>query len=213
MPPQRHHLSRRQAPFAQLHAAATVANIEPQGNTFRIRLPKAKSARPGLNPVPVGSLPRRRQEIPWHDAISSEPAPFQVAVGALPMVAEKARTFRQRAPPAQPASAPRRLRGDATERSTAVFPPSVLRFGRRLPHLRPPASADLDKRDAAGPLHVGRHKIGRPDDVYKGLLGSGRGTPLGAWTAAMAATPVPRNSLRDFSWVRPLYKHQICASM
>jgi len=191
----RYHFSRRQTPVAQLHAAATVANIEPQRNSFRIHLPEAKSARPCHHPVAVGSVPCRRQEIPGHDAVSVKAAPLQVAVGTLPLTPRNCVLSGSR-PNQHKCKRSSRLRGDPTASARVLLVPNCFASAVTSTSSACQRSPDLDSGWRPAPSTYAATKSGCRMISMNVSFVSAAQLP-GAWAAATAAMPVSRNALRD----------------
>lgn len=69
-------------------ATAAVREVEPERDALGIDLPEAEGAGAGADAVAVGGVATVRGEVPGHDAFGNDGSPGEVAVAALPGVAE-----------------------------------------------------------------------------------------------------------------------------
>ncbi len=81
------HTFSTRAPSSTPDAAA--AHVRPQADALRIGLPEAERVRARAHAVRVRHAPVGRREVPGHDAVGNEAAPFEVSVAALPRIAER----------------------------------------------------------------------------------------------------------------------------
>jgi hypothetical protein len=92
---------RRKLTFAQLYAAASVAHVEPQRDSYRVHLPEAERAPTRRYAVAMSHVTVRGEEIPGHNPVARKAAPLQIAVRPLLVIAQKLQGLRQRAGPSQ----------------------------------------------------------------------------------------------------------------
>src|SRR5436853_3602212 len=78
-----------QPSLTELDADTAAAHVGPQANAARVSVPKAERVCAGAHTVGVRQCIAGRGEVPWHDAIGYEAAPFEIAVAPLPRVAEQ----------------------------------------------------------------------------------------------------------------------------
>ena len=74
--------------LAELHAGAATPHVGPEADALRVDMPEAECARAGANAVRVRERAVMRREVPRHDAIGHPRPPLEIAVPALPCVAE-----------------------------------------------------------------------------------------------------------------------------
>jgi len=90
-----------QAAIAEFDAGAAVGDIEPESNAPGVGLPGADGSGTGLDAVTVESRAIVDKEIPGHKALSGKAAPFEIAVGTLPVIAEETGGIGKSAVPAE----------------------------------------------------------------------------------------------------------------
>ena len=86
--------------LAEFNAVSAVGHVEPERDAFRIELPEAEGARVGLHSVCVTELAVEGGEIPGQHALGNDVAPAEIAVAALPGVAEHFQLWRRLGLPA-----------------------------------------------------------------------------------------------------------------
>src|SRR4029079_5796730 len=74
--------------LAKLQSGSSTANVRPQTHALRVDLPEAECGSPRSHAVGRRSDAVGRRGVPGHDAIGRPAAPLEVAVRALPSVAE-----------------------------------------------------------------------------------------------------------------------------
>ena len=87
--------------LSQLHRVAAIAYIEPERHALGIRLPETEGGGTGLDAIAVEFFAVEGEKIPRHNAVGNKPAPLQVAIAALPLVAEKPKIAGNAETPAQ----------------------------------------------------------------------------------------------------------------
>src|SRR5262249_6057992 len=87
--------------FAELDAHATAAHVRPEAHAEWIDLPEAERAGAGANAISVGDPPVKRREVPGHDSVGDPRSPLEIAVAALPGVAENETSVTQVAAPTE----------------------------------------------------------------------------------------------------------------
>ena len=104
---------------AHLHAHAAAAGVQGEGDALRVDLPPAQRVGAGAHARAAGLSAVVVQEEPRQHALGHEIAPFQVAVAALPVVAQHAARGDGAAPAQEDAAD--RLRGDEQRKAQGVL--------------------------------------------------------------------------------------------
>ena len=79
---------RVQFALTERNAHAAVRHIEPERDAFAIHLPEAEGTCSGFYAIAMGAVARLRGEVPGQGALRNERSPVEVAITALPRIAE-----------------------------------------------------------------------------------------------------------------------------
>ena len=182
-----HHGGGLERSLAEQHIRSAVAHVEPERNPAEIGLPVADGAGcTGLDAVTPGGMPVGCEEVPRHQPVADHAAPFEVAVGAFPVVAEVT--------PASPASSRSTADGCGRAELRALRPRCssseafrrALQVRRYLDSRRRPAGSRTLEASGAG-IGKNRYAVGlaqqvgeREDEEAAGLVCAAAGVAAAA---------------------------------